>query len=720
MPKLRALTIAVLFVALLGAPMAWGQEGAAADGFFIESITPRESISPTADDGQSGLVPNTNEYEIELRLPSGMALYQAFERKEIQLGGVWFDTGIAEETHTQATLSLGSRTQMNLTRDETAVRDVLQSLVSERSVTGMQLQQGFGGGSSGGQLTLSRMLTSERKGYGDELRTLEQSAALQTGLGAGTSLAASFSQRESEESPLRLSETSYRGTLKMALSGGEALAHYDYLDRLLQGRRLQTRVFDLKAPFAVEGGTALAEHHLSEKITDSSEEIHRVTKLDVPLDMVRSGAHMAFNEETKIKGGSRDEKSVLTLSTPMNLFGHESTLQHILTETVKGEAWTEQRVTRLASQFSGGQGVLERTETVQPQGEGLRHHERLRLATPRVSLADFMSLSASQVRDKVDGDETSRVSHIALNVQPFHPLEVQAGYTLSERPGASEVSNRDVQTMLALSPSTSLRGRIMEAEQVDGSPTILRYLELARKPGGLDMRVGYTSYGVQEQQEDTAVNAEVSVGANSDLGLQAAYAEFDEKKRKPLPEPSTSVELRAGDPAQVGLRAGFVEQASRPQPERSMGMAMGALGGSLVLDYIRNPLDPRGKQTMLSDVYELGYRRKIFGSVSMDLGYRYFLPHGVDTETENFWQLKLDGGQEERGGQIALWYRSGHFVPYPKRGEPPASLLDLTYKRRWPGDEGRLILTVSREEPPEMSVGLDDNVEAEVKYETLF
>ena len=442
----------------------------------------------------------------------------------------------------------------------------------------------------------------------------------------------------------------------------------------------------------------------------------------MPLDLVWCGAVASYTEEAKLTDGSGDQKNVLSISAPFSMLGHDATLEHIATETIRGSAWQDQRVLRLSAQFAGSPGVIEHTETATPSGDDVQHATRLRIQTPAIHLADAMSVSASQVRDELNGDETARVSRIALNLRPLRPLDVQAGLTMAEAPGREQLETRDVQTVLALSSSARLRGSITEQERVDGSPAILRHLELQRDAGSagdVDLRVGYTSYGAQQEEEETALLAQVSVGEDTSLGLNATYTEYDEKKLEPLAEPTTTVEVRAGDPARLGMRAAFSEQASRAQPERTLGLAMGVLGGSLRFDFINNPLDPRGREVMLSDVYDVGFRRTVFGGVGMDLGYRYFLPDG-DPGAEHFFKLQLDGGEVERGGMIALSYLSGHFVPYPRSSDPPASLLDLSYEKRWPGDQGRLTLTLSRQEAPTMSVGIDDNIEGEVRYQTQF
>ncbi len=717
----RSLTVAATIAVLLGTATCWAQEGGGGDTFFIESIRPTESIVPTSADGGE-MFPHASNYEIDLRLPSGLSLRRSFERSEIEYGGVVFDTGIAQVISTGASISLGSHTAMNFTRDERHVTDVFTDMLEERTVTGMQFEQGFGGGGSAGSLSLTRALQTDRKRGQDDLRTLIQGAGLDTGLGSGARLSAAFTERRSEESLTRLLETGYRADLRMALSGGEGQAYYDYLERLVEGRSLETRQIDLVAPFAITGGTLSAEHHLREQITDTQTKTERRSSFAVPLDLVWSGARASYFEEAKFTDGSGDEKSVLSFTAPMRLFGHDTTLEHIATETMRGTSWQEQQIFRLSAQFAGSVGVLERTDTLTPSGDDVRRHSRLRIQSPSIRLARAMSLSAGQVRDEVGGEWTGRVSHIALNFEPFEPMDVAARYTLHDRPGGPTTEDRDVRTVLALAPSINLRGSITEQEQVEGSPIILRHMELQRDRQGdadVDLRIGYNSYGAQETETATAMLAQLSVGHDTSLGLHATYTEYDEKKMVPLAEPTTSVELRAGDPTRLGMRAAFSEQASRPAPERTLGLATSAFGGSLRLEFINNPLDPRGKVVMLSDVYEVAYTRTVFGAVGMDLGYRYFLPDDGEL-ADHFFKLRLDGGQIDRGGTVALSYLSGHFVPYPRSGEPSMSLLDVTYEKRWPGDEGRLTLTLSREEAPELSVGIDDEVEGDVKYETRF
>ena len=750
-------TIIVAIALATCATLLHAQDGGGDRGFFIESLA-QESVAPGGVDSLSNaMVSDINEYEIDLDLPSGLSLYRNFNRREVRMEDLVFDTAISNQTETGATLNLGGRTQMSFTRQESAMTDVFRQLQESESTTTMALSQGFGGGSSSGQFTIARSMHNESNAEGLDLRTLTQTLGLETGLGAGMQFSGTYHMRESQESAFRLMETGYDADLKMALSGGEGRAHFDYLQRLAEGRSTNKREIDLVAPFAVQGGTLTAEHHLSETITENYEKIDssttfampldmliagaeasyletaqirgnkqkidRETKFVMPLSMVIDGAMASYLEITKIRDEDRNEKRILNFMTPFRMFGHDATFEHSQTETIKNEITQEERVMRLAADFNGSRAMVERTETVAPRGEDLEHRARLRMQTPKIDLTEWASFTANQVRDEVEGDETSRVSRIDLSVEPFEPLEVHAIYTRHEAPGQDTRDDHDIRTALSLSDSAMLKGGILERGARDGSPSIIRQLELTKQAGdtGLDMRFGYTSFGAQYEEAGGDMLAQLNWDAGSTIGLSAFYTEFDEKKKKPLAEATTTLELRAGDPADIGFRAGYSSHAGREEPERTLGLAMDAFGGALKVDYIRNPLDPRGKLVMLSDVYEMSFKRQVMGSVSMDVGWRYFVPRaGEVLDTDHFYKLQLDGGDINQGGQIALKYLSGHFVPYPKRGNPAASIIDLSYEKRWPEDAGRLTLSFAREEAPVLSVGVDDSFEAEVKYETIF
>ncbi len=416
-----------------------------------------------------------------------------------------------------------------------------------------------------------------------------------------------------------------------------------------------------------------------------------------------------------------NQKSTLAFAAPFNMMGHASNIQHISTETIRGDATTTETTVRLATQFSGGQGLVERYEASVPVGDSFQQRRRLTIELPRIAVSNHLSLAAGQVSNEILGVERTRLSHLDLSVQPLDPLDVCAQYKFYNHADGRETQDRSVQTVLDLGGVGSLRGSIAEQERLDDAAMILRHVELQRagdEAGDLAMRVGYTSYGEQFEDGTPAMLAQVNFGSDRHLGVSAVYSEYDERKLTPLTEPSTTVEVRAGDSSALSVRAGFTEQASRAEPERSIGVAAPALGGALRVDYINNPLDPRGKIVMVSDLYELGFQRSLFGGVEMDFGYKYWMPD-EDRGTEQYFKLQLNGGEVDQGGKITLSFLSGHFVPYPKSGNPPASLLDLNYERRWRGN-GRLVITVAREQAPELSVGIDDNVQGELKYQMAF
>jgi hypothetical protein len=596
----------------------------------------------------------------------------------------------------------------------------MSQMMSSSQVTGMSLTQGFGGGYSETTLSLSRALSTEATPDEGELSTLIQSLGLQTGFGQGSQLQATATRKESEE-PGRLFEEGYQGHLTAALSGGEGIAHYEFLQRLVEGEASHHRRMDLVAPFAMPGGTALAEHHLTQDGTEGSEKTERSTALALPLSFVHRGASANYQEQEKISDGVRKEQSTLAFSVPMSLLGHESQVEHITTEKINGDNRQEDRTLRLTASFDQGRGVLERTETVIPGEDGLQRRRLTLVESPRVPVGDRVTVTAGHRQEDVVGVESTRTSHLDLTAKPVEPLDISANYSVRGNDQQGETKDRRAQTVLSLSDTTSLHGSISEAENLDGPAAIIRHLELRRDKHNerdLGLRVGYTSYGAQEEDAEPTLLAQFSFGEETRLSLKAMYTEYHEKKLIPLAAPTKSYELRAGDPSRLGLRAAYVDQDGRPEPERSVGVAMAAMGGALRLDYIQNPLGPRGREVLLTDLYELGFQRKILGGVGLDLGYK-FRQATEDAGRDHYFKLQLDGGDVERGGQIALSYLSGYFVPYPNKEDPPSSLLDVWYEKRWPG-EGRLTLSLSRQTAPKLSVGIDDTVEAELKYQANF
>ena len=65
-------------IAVLLAPVAGWPQQQTGDTFFIESIAASPSDTTT-------LVPDPNEYQIDLHLPSGLALSRSFQRSEVEM-----------------------------------------------------------------------------------------------------------------------------------------------------------------------------------------------------------------------------------------------------------------------------------------------------------------------------------------------------------------------------------------------------------------------------------------------------------------------------------------------------------------------------------------------------------------------------------------------------------------------------------------------------------
>ncbi|MBD3293296.1 MAG: hypothetical protein GF393_10250, partial [Armatimonadia bacterium] len=329
----------VIGIALVACAAFAHAQGAGGDGgFFIESIS-QESVAPgSVDSLSSGMLENNlNEYEIDLDLPSGLQLYRNFGRQEINMRDLAFDTAISNQSETGATLTLGERTQMSFTREETAITDVFQQLLDTESTTTMSLQQGFGGGSSSGQFTMTRSLHNESQDEGVDLETLTQSFGVETGLGMGMQFSGTYRTRESQESAFRLQETGYNADLRMALSGGEGRAHFDYLTRMAEGRETNRRQLDFVAPFAVEGGTLSAEYHLGETVTGSRTNLDREMKFAMPLNMLLDGGSVSFFEDVELRGDKEKTDRKTSLMMPLSMLVEGAEASYLEDVQIRGD-----------------------------------------------------------------------------------------------------------------------------------------------------------------------------------------------------------------------------------------------------------------------------------------------------------------------------------------------------------------------------------------------
>ena len=87
---------------------------------------------------------------------------------------------------------------------------------------------------------------------------------------------------------------------------------------------------------------------------------------------------------------------------------------------------------------------------------------------------------------------------------------------------------------------------------------------------------------------------------------------------------------------------------------------------------------------------------------------------------EQHYDIRLSGGQEDRGGNLMLSYISGELVPNPQsRAMLPGSMLSLTYSRLF-GDQGRLKLTLNRETAPDGRPGDEGSITGQLRYDMGF
>jgi len=176
-----------------------------------------------------------------------------------------------------------------------------------------------------------------------------------------------------------------------------------------------------------------------------------------------------------------------------------------------------------------------------------------------------------------------------------------------------------------------------------------------------------------------------------------------------------AVTLKHSSGSDRSVQLKYEDQEGRIDAERGLGVAFGALGGSMFLGYSQNALGRDGKTVRHADVYDAMYEREVLGDLNLQFRLLYcdYLEDGM---VDQHYDVKLDGGSEERGGKVALSFASGELVPKLNKGVLlPRSVLNLSYTRKW-GDQGRLSLSLQRATSADESPDQEDDVRGNLTY----
>ncbi len=721
----KLLRVILVIAAIAGLTTA--VQGQAADPIFLEALWPTHrqlggDLTGQAVDG--AMAPDPHHYQFEFEPFENFGLTRNFTREAIQHEALPLAVGIKETTSSGLQWDPFEGTHLNFATSASSTTDFREMLITSTEVSTMGFQQDFGGGASATTFGFTRKVTSKREGLAPEEKMTQWRYTLDSELADDWDLSMKLCDTEANK-PGGYWNRDFSGNLAMPLSGGTGTFALTATRTIADGNEGKTQTVDLVAPFSVSGGQAIAEHHTLYKPL-ANEKRTRLTRFFSPLKLLGETGSFEHKIEEKLKASTLTEKKTTVLSLPFSISGRTIGHKHTLSSQELDGIATDTFQTELSVPISGGNAMLHRQVKTKPNADdGEWKQRQLVVKTPSFRIGSIGQFHASRSTTETVGEDTLRVTDLALDVHPFRPLDMAAKWKLTDNGPEMAVESRLLNTTWDFTDNLSLKYRFSEQEVIDKGPTILRHLELEQTPkkaSGLALSGGYVAHGVDGEAVKPAALVKIGMGKEAGIRLDAKYSEFDDQKKlnRYDEHPFIEVILRHSLDKDRSVQFRYQDQQGRVDPDRSLHVAFAALGGNMQLGYGQNSLGPDGKTIQRADVYDAILDRTIFGGdVNLKLGVRY-CDYIEEELVDQHYDIRLTGGSEDRGGKVALSYISGEFVPNPKRSKTlPRSLLKLTYSRKW-GDLGRLSLTLDRETAPDGMPTEDGTITGQLRYHMDF
>ena len=663
--------------------------------------------------------PDPHQYVFEFEAFDGLDLSRNFTRKAVTHEHLPLAVGFTETTSSRVMWAPSGKTQLSFTSETTGTRDFADALLNSTEVRRLGLQQGFGGGSSATMLGFKRQTTVTAQEAGPDSRTRVTAYSLSSGVAEDWAFSMSLTDSEVNTPGGQWGRT-YAGSVTAPLSGGAATLSLSGTRNLLNEVSSKTEKMDFTAPFRVSGSQAIVEHHLDYK-RGSSEEKTRLTRLASPLKLLGQTGSFEHKIEAQLKLAQLTEKKSTVLIAPFSLCGKTISHQQSMVKETVGGTRTDTFRTELSVPLNGGAAVLHRQVKSRPNDEDGEWKQReLIVKTPDFRVGSVVKFNADRTTTQTVGQEPLYVTNISFNAQPFDPVSLDGRWQLKDDEAAGlALKSRVLHSSWAICDALALKYHFTESEIAESSPTILRHIELVRNPkkaSGIAVSAGYLTYGADGVESDPAALVKVSVGKESSLLLSALYSEYDEKKMTVWKDdPVVGVTLKHSSGSDRSIQFKYQDQEGRIDAERGIGVAFGALGGSMLMGYSQNALGADGKTIRRADVYDGMYEREVFGDLNLQLRLLY-CDYIEDGTVDQHYDIKLDGGSEERGGKVAVSFASGELVKKPSGATLlPRSVLDLSYTRKW-GDRGRVSLSLRRETSPDDGSEQEGDVRGNLTY----
>jgi hypothetical protein len=489
--------------------------------------------------------------------------------------------------------------------------------------------------------------------------------------------------------------------------------------------------------------------------------------VSLPLSQLQKGAAASYTVTgTQAAGNPMQEVRTASLLVPFSFRGHGATSEFSrseievqgavttqftaragLTLPVLGRDWkTEnqyiavnratgaeqnQMKTQITIPFKSGNAVVVREQTEDIAPNGTQQETRVvTLSAPKIVVGSTTSLQADmQIKDS-PALENQQTAHAKLETRPLPQVTLVADYLTQDVAKNKELTQQQLDATCALTNRLSLNARYLEREQLDKSPFVQRTVVVQHKaasPSDMQLRAAFTSTDDGKTDGELMKLVEVGVGDPKTMKVNVAYQEYDEAKLTSLGEPTIKLGLTHGDANSVRVMLGYEDQKSRPAPLRNYGIAIPLGDTSLRLGFSENaldPTDPKQQRLRLAEVYDASLSRKLGADLGLDLGYRYLdYPDGakVPEDVQQWFQVKLTGGNAERGGAVQFAYASGDFVELnkDKPQNTPTSVMSLNFERKW-SDAGSVTLKLNRTNMPLATGDLKDTYEGRLQFEYRF
>ncbi|MHB8996290.1 MAG: hypothetical protein ACYC63_13680 [Armatimonadota bacterium] len=714
---LAGLLIAVWLLAVCVPALAQTDSRALYLESIRNSIEHLESISPqTMDDGQVR-APDPDKYEFTYN--GAVSLRRNFARTATEVDSAPMGYGFLENTVTEAGLNVGARTGLSFSSTVSRTNDLWGTLLNEKQVDVYGLKQSIGSGVSSTALGFTRNVTRNSPHLGLETTTRTDAFSFATGLRRSNDLKLSFTDTEID-TPGGHTESVFQASYTPKFSGGDGPLSLVRTERLINGVSTEIEKIDLTAPFLWGGLKAVAEHHSTETFSGNLLTKLRTTHVLLPLGVIGKGVSADFLVAGSDKGTGMVETQTAKLVNPFRIAGRTYTAEETYITLHQPGLESQTLMTKLCAPLAGGQAVIQRQTVDTETATGTTEQRQLSVVLPTIKVGDHVSVQAQRLKTETVGVSSQSLTNVNLTARPAECLQLEARYQVDDKHDLEPLENRQLHTSWALAKNLTLQGHLTEAEVAGGSANLLRLVELVRDRGtsGLGLRAGLASYETPDQAVDGARRVEVHAGKPSGLAVSAAYSEYDAKTFAQYPDDAlVALSVQHGDPKEFSLRWRYEDQPTRVAPLKAVDMQMPALGGNLQMSYYANPLAPDGKTVRQAEQYEAALGRKLFGDVTLQLGYRYLDYTETDLVDQNI-RIQLDGGKEDGVGKMAISFLTGDFCTPRPNEVTPGSSLNVSYSRAW-GDNSKLILTLQRRTPP-VGIDAEDNTEGRLELSMGF